>query len=92
LLLNTEGRERAWEFMKEHWEAMIGQYPDNAMVRMCEGITGLVTPALEADVQAFFAAHPVKQGKKTLQQHLEKLRIAVACQERWGADIERYLV
>ncbi|MGH8570082.1 MAG: ERAP1-like C-terminal domain-containing protein, partial [Gammaproteobacteria bacterium] len=92
LLLNTEGRERAWAFMKEHWEAMIGQYPDNAIVRMCEGITGLVTPALEADVQAFFAAHPVKQGNKILEQHLEKLRIAVACQERWGADIERHLV
>ncbi len=92
LLLNTEGRERAWEFMKEHWDAMIGQYPDNAIVRMCEGIIGLVTPALEADVQAFFAAHPVKQGKKTLEQNIEKLRIAVVCQERWSADIERHLV
>ena len=92
LLLNTEGRERAWEFMKEHWDAMVVQYPDNAIVRMCEGITGLVTPALEADVQAFFAAHPVKQGKKTLEQHLEKLRIAVACQERWAADIEHQVV
>ena len=43
-------------------------------------------------MQAFFAAHPVKQGKKTLEQHLEKLRIAVACQERWAADIEHQLV
>ena len=44
---------------------------------MCEGITTLVTPALEADVNAFFASHPVKRADRTLKQHIEKLRIAV---------------
>ncbi|MGH7961619.1 MAG: M1 family metallopeptidase, partial [Candidatus Binatia bacterium] len=90
LLLNTEGRERAWTFMKEHWEEMLRQYPDNSIARMCEGITTLVTPALEADVRAFFAAHPVKQGAKTMEQHLEKLRIAVTCKRREAANLEAY--
>jgi hypothetical protein len=50
---------------------------------MCEGIIGLVTSDLEADVRQFFAKHPVKQGTKQMEQHLERLRVAVACQERW---------
>jgi puromycin-sensitive aminopeptidase len=91
LLLNTELRERAWTFLKTHWDEMCRQYPDNSIVRMCEGILSLVTPALEAEVIDFFATHPVKQAAKTLQQHLEKLRIAVAGKARDAANIEVYL-
>jgi puromycin-sensitive aminopeptidase len=89
ILLNKEGRERAWSFMKAHWEEMTRQYPDNAIPRMCEGIIGLVSPALEKDARAFFAAHPVKQGMKQMEQHLERLRIAVACQERWREPLAK---
>jgi len=91
LLLNTEQRERAWAFLTANWDEMGRQYPDNSIVRMCEGILSLVTPALEAEVVDFFASHPVKQGTKTMQQHLEKLRIAVAGKARDAANIERYL-
>jgi puromycin-sensitive aminopeptidase len=83
ILLNKDAREKAWSFMKAHWEEMLRQYPDNAIPRMCEGVVGLVTPQLEADVKSFFARHPVKQGAKQMEQHLERLRIAVACKERW---------
>jgi hypothetical protein len=54
---------------------------------MCEGIIGLITTALEADARDFFAEHPVKQGAKQIQQHLERLHVAVACKERWK-DLE----
>jgi puromycin-sensitive aminopeptidase len=91
ILLNTEGRERAWAFLKANWDEMGRQYPDNSIVRMCEGIVSLVTPELEAEVIDFFAGHPVKQGGKTMQQHLEKLRVAVACKQREAANIEAYL-
>jgi aminopeptidase N len=83
ILLNKEARGKAWSFMKAHWQEMLRQYPDNAIPRMCEGIIGLVSAELEADVRRFFAAHPVKQGAKQMEQHLERLRIAVVCQERW---------
>jgi puromycin-sensitive aminopeptidase len=83
LLLNKDAREKAWSFMKTHWEEMLRQYPDNSIPRMCEGIVGLVTPELEADVRDFFSRHPVKQGAKQLEQHLERLRVAVGCKERW---------
>ena len=83
LLLIKEVREKAWSFMKAHWEDMLRQYPDNSIPRMCDGIIGLVTQELERDVQDFFARHPVKQGAKQMEQHLERLRIAVDCKERW---------
>ncbi|MGE0820972.1 MAG: M1 family metallopeptidase [Candidatus Binatia bacterium] len=90
LLMNVDGREQVWAFMKQHWETMLQQYPDNSIVRMCEGIIALVTPRLEAEVQEFFAAHTVKQGAKTMEQHLEKLRIAVTCKQREEAQLQAY--
>jgi hypothetical protein len=83
ILLNKQARELAWSFMKLHWAEMLRQYPDNSIPRMCEGIIGLATVELEADVKAFFDQHPVKQGSKQMAQHLERLRVAVACRERW---------
>ncbi len=83
ILLNKRAREKAWSFVKAHWDEMLRQYPDNSIPRMCEGVIGLVDPALEVDVRQFFATHPVKQGAKQIEQHLEKLRVAVTCKERW---------
>jgi puromycin-sensitive aminopeptidase len=83
ILLNKHARDRAWSFMKAHWDEMLRQYPDNSIPRMCEGIIGLVTAELEKDVRGFFAEHPVKQGTKQMEQHLERLRVAVICKDRW---------
>jgi hypothetical protein len=83
ILLNKDARESAWGFMKANWETMLRLYPDNSIPRMCEGIIGLATAELAADVEGFFGNHPVKQGAKQMDQHLERLRIAVACKERW---------
>jgi puromycin-sensitive aminopeptidase len=85
ILLNQRARERAWSFMKAHWDEMLGQYPDNSIPRMCEGVIGLATATLEKDVREFFAQHPVKQGTKQMEQHLERLRVAVICKDRWQA-------
>jgi puromycin-sensitive aminopeptidase len=84
LLLNRDAREEAWRFMKQHWEEMTRQYPDNSIPRMCEGIIGLVTRELADDVRHFFERNLVKQGAKQLEQHLERLAIAVACKQRWN--------
>ncbi|HKY06882.1 MAG TPA: ERAP1-like C-terminal domain-containing protein, partial [Candidatus Binatia bacterium] len=83
ILLTRHGRDKAWAFLKAHWQEMVREYPDNAIPRMCEGIIGLVDPALEAEARKFFAEHPVKQGAKQIEQHLERLRVAVMCQQRW---------
>jgi puromycin-sensitive aminopeptidase len=83
ILLNRYARSQGWGFMKRHWDEMLRQYPDNSIARMCEGIIGLVEPKLEAEAREFFAVHPVKQGAKQMEQHLERLRVTVLCRQRW---------
>jgi puromycin-sensitive aminopeptidase len=83
ILLNRYMRAKAWSFLKARWEDMLKQYPDNSIPRMCEGIIGLVSGELMVDVRDFFSKHPVRQGTKQIEQHLERLQVALACQERW---------
>jgi hypothetical protein len=68
---------------------MIERYPENSIPRMCEGVIGLFM--LESEVREFFATHKVKQGGKTIDQHLERLRVAVAFRKREGAGFARLL-
>jgi puromycin-sensitive aminopeptidase len=89
LLMTVHARERAWAFVKREWDTMDRLYPKHGTRRMAEGVTGLVAPALERDVNEFFASRKIDLGGKTLSQYLEQLRIAVALGEREGAALFR---
>ena len=91
MLMTVHARERAWTFVKSHWDAMDGMYPKHALRRMTEGVIGLATPVLERDVQEFFTRRKIDLGGKQLAQYLEQLRIAVALAEREGAALSRAL-
>lgn len=82
VMTNTAGRDVAWSFMKENWATILKLFPDNSITRMCEGITTLVTEELLADARKFFTEHEVKTGQKIINQHLEKLAVAVALKKR----------
>jgi puromycin-sensitive aminopeptidase len=85
LLVNTASRYEAWDYVKKHWEEMIRKFPDNALPRMCEAIVGLLER--DSEVHEFFQAHRVRLGGKIIDQHLERLRVAVAFRKREGANL-----
>ncbi|MGZ8375102.1 MAG: ERAP1-like C-terminal domain-containing protein, partial [Nitrospira sp.] len=88
LMMNVDGREQAWEFVKTNWDQMDRLFPKQGLRRMCGGIVGLATPELEQDVRAFFAARKIDLGGKTLEQYLEQLRVAVSFREREGGALQ----
>jgi puromycin-sensitive aminopeptidase len=91
ILGNVYGRELAWTFLKTNWEKMDQLFPKQGLRRMCGGIVGLATPELERDVRSFFATRKIDLGGKTLDQHLEQLRIAVTVRERDSRALRGYL-
>lgn len=82
ILMNDVAGASAWEFVKKNWEEIHQKYPDNSIPRLLEGITALVDGALEKDVVEFIKKHPVKAGAKTVDQHLERLHVAVKFKAR----------
>jgi puromycin-sensitive aminopeptidase len=92
VMANKRGAELAWSFTKDHWNEMTSRYPENAVTRMCEGVTSLTTPELEQDVRAFFSTHEVKQAGKQLDQHLERLHMGVLFRQRESANLRSYAI
>jgi aminopeptidase N len=65
----------AWGFVRRHWADLDERLPRNTIVRMVETLRSLDRPDQVADIQAFFAEHPIPQAQKTLEQILERQRV-----------------
>jgi puromycin-sensitive aminopeptidase len=91
MLMSVDAREIAWDFVKAQWDTMDRLYPKHAMRRLAEGVTGLATPDLEADVRRFFDAKQPQFGGRVLAQYLEQLHVAVMLRRREGAALSAYL-
>jgi puromycin-sensitive aminopeptidase len=87
VLMNVHARKLAWEHLKNSWDYIMSKYPDNSIPRLMEGITGLVCPQMEKDVLKFLRENPVKQGGKTIDQHIERLHVGVKFKEREGNNL-----
>ncbi|HIA51314.1 MAG TPA: M1 family peptidase [Candidatus Melainabacteria bacterium] len=89
VMFNPWGRELAWKFMKDNWQKMMKIYPEVMIPRMCEGVTALISEDLLQDVQRHFEQNEVKQGHRTVSQHMEKLAVAVYFKTRERQTLER---
>ena len=81
----------AWAFVRDHWDEAIDRFPGNTIVRMADGVKLLNTPDLVADAATFFAAHPIEQAAKTLEQILERQRVNATLRSREGATFASFL-
>jgi puromycin-sensitive aminopeptidase len=95
LLLRSLGNrwhgEAVWNSIRTRWSEATDRFPDNTIVRMVDSVKLLTKPEVAADVQAFFAEHPIPQSAKTLDQVLERQRVNVALlareRERFSATL-----
>ncbi len=82
IMLNPRGRQVSWKFVKGNWEQINKTYPSLIITRLVEGVTGLIDADLAKEVFAFFDGYEFAGGQKTVDQHLEKLKVAMAFAEK----------
>jgi puromycin-sensitive aminopeptidase len=75
------GRRLAWEFLEEHWDAIIERFPENSIPRMLEGIASVADADLAPRIHAFLDAHPTSR-EQLIAQSRERMDINVAFAER----------
>ena len=81
-MTNPATQAQTWSFIQNNWDALVELLASSAVVRMVEGVSRLVEPGDIEATQAFFDAHPVPQGEKTLAQTLEQQRVNAALNAR----------
>ncbi|HVF74328.1 MAG TPA: M1 family aminopeptidase, partial [Acidimicrobiales bacterium] len=82
LLQNHAVGDEAWALVKQHWDQLLAQVPENLVDRMLDGMLGFTDEAVIADVSAFLAAHPVPGRAKQIEQLLERLSVNAAFARR----------
>ena len=82
MLTNRISGPYAWSRLREAWPGMASDLPPMTHSRMVGGLPALSDPGTAADVEAFFAEHPLPTAAKALQQKLERLRALVMMRER----------
>jgi puromycin-sensitive aminopeptidase len=91
-LANRELGERAWAFVKEHWQESCRRFNPSSVIYVAEGVRHLSTPELQRDAEAFFRANPIPQSGKMLQQVLERQRIGAAFRVRSAPELASFLL
>jgi puromycin-sensitive aminopeptidase len=72
---NRDHGDRAWAFIKEHWDEIVSRLAPTTLVYVADGVRYLTGPGQVEDAAAFFAAHPIPQSSLQLQQTLERQRV-----------------
>ena len=88
--LNRDLGSRSWAFIQEHWDQLAGAFPASLTIRMADGVRFLSRPDEVEGAVSFFAAHPIPQSTKNLEQTLERQRVAAALRERATPDLAEY--
>ena len=78
--------------MRDDPQEAVDRFPNNTHGRMIDSVKLLTAPEVVADVQSFFAAHPIEQAAKTLEQILESQRVNAAFRDRDAAAFESMLL
>jgi puromycin-sensitive aminopeptidase len=83
-IANRSHGAMAWKILRNNWDRANARFPNPSIIRMIDPVKTLNTPEAVADVQAFFAEHPIVQSLTTLAQVLERQRVNATLRSREG--------
>ena len=88
---NPHAGKATWQFTKERWGRFGEIYGTKQLGRIIPAVaSNLSSPEDEADVRAFFEAHPLPEAKRTIAQTLESIRINSALYLRERDSLAEY--
>jgi puromycin-sensitive aminopeptidase len=90
LLANPAARERAWRFVKRRWSTVARRMPPMLVTRLID-TTPVLGPGHRREVAAFFRAHPVPAGARSLDQALERFDLDAAFCRLARPELARWL-
>ncbi|WP_421118806.1 M1 family metallopeptidase [Aquihabitans daechungensis] len=86
-LRNRYAAAEVWGFLTERWDEITTRFPSSTVPRLVDGIRGVSDRELATSIASFLAAHPIKQGTKPVQQHLERMWVTVALADRVRGEL-----
>ena len=91
---NTQGRDLAWQFLKDNWAELDRRYGEGgfAIMRLVGIASAFTTPEMRDDVERFFTDNPAPGGERTVRQALERIRLNAAWLKRNRDELAGWFV
>lgn len=91
---NTQGRNLAWQFMKDNWPELDRRYGEGgfAIMRLVGIASAFTTMEMYDDVERFFTDNPAPGAARTISQALERIRLNAAWLERNRDELSDWFV
>ena len=91
---NTQGRDLAWQFLKDNWAELDRRYGEGgfAIMRLVGIASAFTTPEMHEDVERFFTDNPAPGAARTISQALERIRLNAAWLERNRDELAGWFV
>ena len=91
---NRNGRDLAWQFLKDNWAELDRRYGEGgfAIMRLVGIASAFTTPEMHDDVERFFTDNPAPGGERTVRQSLERIRLNAAWLERNRDELAGWFV
>jgi puromycin-sensitive aminopeptidase len=86
-LRNRYAADQVWGFITDRWDEITTRFPSSTVPRLIDGIRGVSDRELAGSITAFLAEHPIKQGTKPVQQHVERMWVTVALADRVRGEL-----
>ena len=91
---NTQGRDLAWQFLKDNWPELDRRYGEGgfAIMRLVGIASAFTSLEMHDDVDRFFTDNPAPGAARTISQSLERIRLNAAWLERNRDELAGWLV
>jgi puromycin-sensitive aminopeptidase len=93
VLVNPNGRELGWKFLKKNWKKIGEAYGDgnHLLSRLIGVLNRNTTRGAYNDIKIFFKTHSAPSATRTIDQTLEQIDSNVVWLARDGKNIEKWL-
>ncbi len=91
---NTNGRNLAWQFLKDNWKELDRRYGEGgfAIMRLVGIASAFTTLEMREDVERFFTDHPAPGAERTVRQALERIQLNAAWLDRNREELANWFV
>ena len=91
---NTQGRDLAWQFLKDNWPELDRRYGEGgfAIMRLVGIASAFTALEMHDDVERFFTDNPAPGAARTISQSLERIRLSAAWLDRNRDELANWFV
>ena len=91
---NNQGRDLAWQFLKDNWPELDRRYGEGgfAIMRLVGIASAFTTLEMHDDVERFFTDNPAPGAARTISQALERIRLSSAWLDRNREELASWFV